>query len=49
MEKKVMSMYLSRTGLQDYCCSKTSGKDKQFKGQQNSWYSCDTYGQILTC
>jgi len=48
MEKKVMSMYVSRTGLQEDCCSKTLGKDKQFMGQQHSWCSCDIYGQILT-
>lgn len=43
-----MSMYVSRTGLQEDCCSKTLGKGKQFMGQQHSWCSCDIYGQILT-
>lgn len=38
----------SRTELQDDCFSEILGKDEQLLVEQNFWYSCSIYGQILT-
>lgn len=46
--KKIMKWDGSRTELQDDCFSEILGKDEQLLVEQNFWYSCSIYGQILT-